>query len=157
MRAIARNAARWAALVCILAVFARADAHDDVMEVFTSMAGALTEINGDGDKTVYGNVAKFMSAISKDMPDYDTLKENVTGLVNNVEISSVVQPIEETDQGETYKIDLDWAMDIRSLEQDGPLVRRREILHCELRKEKKHWKVVALKPLDFFAAANFGN
>jgi hypothetical protein len=157
MRAIARNTARCTALLCILAAFARADAHDDVMEVFTSMAAALTEVNGDGDKTVYGNVSKFMSAVSKDMPDYDTLKANVAGLVNNVEISSVVQPIEETDQGETYKIDLDWAMDIRSLEQDGPLVRRREILHCELRKEKKHWKVIALKPLDFFAAANLGN
>ena len=46
--------------------------------------------------------------------------------------------------------------EIRSLEQDGPLVRRREVVHCELRKEKKHWKIVALKPIDFFAPANLG-
>ena len=48
-------------------------------------------------------------------------------------------------------IDLDWVLEIRSLEQDGPLVRRREVVHCELRKEKKQWKIVALKPIDFFA------
>ena len=53
MRAIARNTAPVAALVCIAAVFASADAHDDVMEVVTSMAGALSEIgNGVALRTV---------------------------------------------------------------------------------------------------------
>jgi hypothetical protein len=152
MRAIARSAL----LVCLVAAFGFADAHDDVMDVVASMAGALTEVNGSGIALVHGNVSKFMAEFSKDMPDYDTVKNNVTALVNEGEISSSILPLTEEDAGETYKIDLDWLLEIRNLEQDGPLVRRREVVHLELRKEKKHWKVVALKPLDFFAPAKLG-
>ena len=156
MRAIERNTARCAALFCMAAAFACADAHDDVMDVVASMAGALTEVSGDAAGTVRGNVSKFMAAVSKDMPDYDTLKNNVTALVDEGEISSSVLPLTEDGDTQTYKIDLDWLLEVRSLEQDGPLVRRREVVHCELRKEKKHWKIIALKPLDFFAPAKLG-
>ena len=152
MRAIAHSAV----LVCMAAAFAHADAHDDVMDVVASMAGALTEVSGDAAGTVRGNVSKFMAAVSKDMPDYDTLKNNVTALVDEGEISSSVLPLTEDGDTQTYKIDLDWLLEVRSLEQDGPLVRRREVVHCELRKEKKHWKIIALKPLDFFAPAKLG-
>jgi hypothetical protein len=146
---------RSAALLCIAAAFACADAHDDVMDVLAKMAAALTQTNADG-QAISGNVAEFMSAVSKDMPDYDTLKNNVTALVNNAEISSSIEPLTEDAQADTYKIDLDWVLEIRSLERDGPLVRRREVVHCELRKEKKHWKLIALKPVSFFAAATLG-
>jgi hypothetical protein len=156
MRAIVRNTARCTALLGIAAAFACADAHDDVMDVVASMAGALTEVSGDAAGTVRGNVSKFMAAVSKDMPDYDTLKNNVTALVDEGEISSSVLPLTENGDTQTYKIDLDWLLEVRSLEQDGPLVRRREVVHCELRKEKKHWKIIALKPLDFFAPAKLG-
>jgi hypothetical protein len=154
MRVIVRSAV----LVCVTAAFACADAHDDVMDVFTSMAGALTEVSGDSTGAVFGrgNVSKFMDAFSKDMPDYDTVKNNVKALVNQGEVSSSVRPLTEDGDEQMYKIDLDWLLEIRSVEQDGPLVRRREVVHCELRKEKKHWKIVALKPLDFFAPMNSG-
>jgi hypothetical protein len=152
MAAIGRSAA----LVFIAIAFACADAHDDVIAVITSMAGALTEVSGNGIGTVRGNVPMFMSAFSKDMPDYDTLKSNVGALMNEGEISSTVQPLTEEGDSQTYKIDLDWLLEVRSLEQDGPLVRKREVVHCEFRKEKKHWKIVALKPLDFFAPVTFG-
>ncbi len=152
MRAIVRNTA----LLCLTAVFACADAHDDVMDVFTSMAAALTEVSGDSTGAVFGrgNVSKFMDAFSKDMPDYDTLKNNVKALVNQGEVSSSIVPLTEDGDDHTYNIDLDWLLEIRSVEQDGPIVRRREVVHCELRKEKKHWKIIALKPLGFFAPPN---
>ncbi len=153
MRAIVRNTARSAALLCLAAAFAGADAHDDVMEVITSMAGALSEIShGVASRTV--NVSKFMSAFSKDMPDYDTLENNVTALGNSADVSSSIEPLTEDGGDQARKMDLDWLLEIRSLEQDGPLVRRREVVHCELRKENKQWKIVALKPIDFFAPAN---
>jgi len=121
------------------------------MEVMTSMAGALTEVN----------VAKFMSVISKDMPDYGTIEKDVTALVNQSEVSSSIQPLNEEGNDQAYKIDLDWFLEVRSLEQDGPIVHRREVVHCELRKDqtrknKPHWKIVALKPLDFFALPKLG-
>ena len=142
MRAIARNAM----LVCVAAAFASADAHDDVMEAITSMAGALTEVN----------IPKFMTAFSKDMADYDTLENNVTALAKQAELSSSIQPLHEDGNDQARTIDLDWAMQVRGLEQDGPILQRREVVHCELRKQNKHWKIVALKPIDFFAPAKLG-
>src|SRR5580658_5935901 len=133
-------------LVSIAAALACADAHDDVVEVVTSMAGALTDVN----------VSKFMAAFSKDMPGYGTLENNVTALVKQGEVSSSIQTVTEEGDDQARSIDLDWVLEVRSLEQDGPIVRRREVIHCELRKEKKHWKIVSLKPLDFFAAAKLG-
>jgi hypothetical protein len=156
MRAIVRSAALFCAVVAFaLPEFAADDPHDDVIEVLSKMAAALTDDTGQVGGGFHGNVAEFMSAVSKDMPDYDTLKNNVTALVTGAEVSSNIQVVTE-DGGEPYKIDLDWFLQIRSLEQDGPMVRRREVVHCELHKEKKHWKIVALKPVDFFAAANLG-
>jgi hypothetical protein len=155
MVAIARSAARSLALVCVVAAFAVADAHDDVIDVVTSMAGALSE-TGDRAVTRTANVSKFMSVVSKDMPDRETLENNVTALVNNAEVSSSIEPLTEDGDEHARKIDLDWLLEIRSLEQDGPLVRRREVVHCDLVKEKNHWKVVGLKPIDFFAPANLG-
>jgi len=152
MRAIARSAV----LVCVAAAFASADAHDDVMEVITSMAGSLTEVTDTRSGVLRGNVEKFMDAFSKDLPDYETLKSNVTALVNEGEISSSIDPIAEDGDDQARTIDLDWAMEVRSLEQDGPIVQRREVVHCELRREKKHWKIVALKPIDFFAPVKLG-
>lgn len=147
---------RSAVLLCVAVAFACADTHDDVMEVLTKMAAALTEASGDGARNAGGNVAEFMSAVSKDMPDYDTLRNNVTALMNNAEVSASILPLMEDDAGESYKVDLDWFLEIRSLEQDGPVVRRREVVHCELHQEKKHWKVVSLKPIDFFAPPPLG-
>jgi hypothetical protein len=147
MRAIVRSAL----LVSIATAFACADAHDDVIEVITSMAGALTEVNGIGASVVRGNVSKFMSAFSRDMPDYETLESNVTALVMQAEVSSSIQTVSEDGDDQARGIDLDWVLQVRSLEEDGPVVRRREVIYCQLRKEKKHWKIVSLKPIDFFA------
>jgi hypothetical protein len=156
MPVIVPSLLRSAVLLGVAAAFACADAHDDVLGVVTSMAGALTEVSGTGDAVKGGNVPKFMDAFSKSLPDYDTLKNNVTALVNNAEVSSSIAPLNEDGDDQARMIDLDWLLEVRSLEQDGPLVRRREVVHCELRKEKKHWKIVALKPLDFFAPVKFG-
>lgn len=137
MRAIVRSAA----LLCLAAAFACADAHDDVIAVFAKMAAGLTDVNA----------AEFMTGVSKDMPDRDTLQNNVIALARNTELSSTIAVENEEPGDQTYKIDLDWFLQIRSLEQDGPITQRRQIIHCELRKEGKKWKVMAIKPLDFFA------
>lgn len=140
MRVIAPSALIFASLLCAPLP---ADTQGDIVDLFASMAAALSEIN----------VPQFMDAFDKNMPDYDRLKAEVAGLVNQGEISSSVEPL-KNEGGDTGRVvDLDWYLEIRSLLPDGPLVRRREVVHCELRKEKKHWKIVSLKPLDFFAPA----
>jgi hypothetical protein len=120
-----------------------ADTHDDVIDLFTSMAAALSEIN----------IPQFMDAFDKDMPDYGNLKTGVTAMVRQADVTSSIEPL--SDEGDDTKrtVDLDWYLEIKSVLPDGPVVRRREVVHCELRREKKHWKIVALKPIEFFRAA----
>jgi hypothetical protein len=142
MRVIARSVL----LVMAAAAIAHADPHDEVMQVLGKMAASLTETNVPG----------FMEGISKDMPEYDTLRDDVSALIKSAEVSSSIEPVTEDGDAQKYKIDLDWVLDIRSLEQDGPLVRRRQVIHCEFVKENKKWKIVSIKPLDFFAPANLG-
>jgi len=120
-----------------------ADTHDDVVDLFASMAAALSEIN----------FPQFMDAFDKDMPDYEKLKNAVTALVNQAEVSSSVEPVKDEGDDTKRTVELDWYLEIRSLLPDGPLVHRREVILCELRKEKKRWKIVSIKPLEFFGAA----
>jgi len=138
---------RVTALSCGIGILAcaalAADTHDDVIDLFTSMAAALSEIN----------IPQFMDAFDKDMPDYGNLKTGVTAMVRQADVTSSIEPL--SDEGDDTKrtVDLDWYLEIKSVLPDGPVVRRREVVHCELRREKKHWKIVALKPIEFFGAA----
>jgi len=138
---------RATALSCGIGILAcaalAADTHDDVIDLFTSMAAALSEIN----------IPQFMDAFDKDMPDYGNLKTGVTAMVRQADVTSSIEPL--SDEGDDTKrtVDLDWYLEIKSVLPDGPVVRRREVVHCELRREKKHWKIVALKPIEFFVAA----
>ena len=140
MAAIVRNAAL---LACLAFASARGDAHSDVIDLFGSLAGALTEVN----------VSAFMDGFDKDMPGYGDLKTQVTALVNQADVTSSIEPVDEHGDNAQYAIDLDWFLQVRSLLDNGPLVERREVIHCQLRKQKKKWKIVYLKPLEFFAPA----
>jgi hypothetical protein len=120
-----------------------ADTHSDVVELFASMAAGLSD----------SNAPEFMNALDKDMPGYGKLKAEITALMTQTEISSSVEPIKD-EGGDTKRVvDLDWYLQVRSHYSDGPIVNRRELIHCELRKQGKHWKIVSIQPLEFFAPA----
>ncbi len=132
--------------VCVLALSAAilgADAHNDVLELFGTTAAALADVN----------VPKFMDAFDKDMPDYGKLKDSVAALTNQAEVTSAIEPVKDEGDDTKRSVDLDWYMQVRSLVQDGPIVTRREVVHCELRKEGKRWKIVSIAPVEFFAPA----
>jgi hypothetical protein len=141
MRAIVRSAGL---LTCLVVSSLIGDTHDEIVDVISSMANALSTVNAP----------KFMDAFDKTMPEYETLKSNVPALMNQSEITSSIEIIKEDGDDTKRVLDLDWYLEIRSLLPDGPIERRREIIHCELvRKDKKHWKIVSLKPMNFFAPA----
>ena len=141
MPATARNVLLLAC--CFAFAPLRGDSSAEVINLVGSMTAALTEVD----------VPAFMEAFDKDMPGYDDLKNQVTALVNQAEVTSSVEPIQEGGDDTKRSIDLDWFLEVRSLENDGPIVQRRQVIHCELRKENKKWKIVSMKPLDFFAPA----
>jgi hypothetical protein len=120
-----------------------ADAPREIIDVFGAMAAALTD----------NNLPEFMGAFDKDMPGYGKLKTDVTALMTQANISSSIEPIKDEGDDTTHKVDLDWFLQVRSLIAAGPIVNRREVIHCELRKQGKHWKIVSLQPMEFFAPA----
>jgi hypothetical protein len=125
------------------ACFAAADTHDDVVDLIASAAAALADVN----------VPQFMAAFDKDMPGYENLKGAVTALTNHAEVTSAIEPFKDEGDDTKRSVDLDWYLQVRSLVQDGPIVTRRQVIHCELRKEKQRWKIVSIKPVEFFAPA----
>ena len=118
-----------------------ADTHTDVIDVCAGMAAALSD----------HNVSAFMKNFDKDMPAYDTLKNQIQALMTGADLTSSIEPIKDDGDEAKRTADFDWYLQIRSQYPTGPIVNRREIIHCELRKQGKHWKVVSLQPMEFFA------
>ena len=138
MAAIARSAG----LLLLCAALLMADAHDEIVDHFAAMAAALAD----------NNAAGFMAGIDKTMAGYDDLKTQINAMVDVTSVASDIDPRKDTGDNQQRAVDLDWFLVLRSKLADGPIVRRRELVHCELRKEGRHWKVVAMTPLSFFAA-----
>lgn len=133
-------------LVCFLvAAFAHADPQEEILDLLRSMMAALSD----------DNVRGFMASFDRSMPGYDRLKAQITGLVDEADIGSDIEPTKNEGDDTHRVVDLDWYLVIRSSVANGPSVQRRQVVHCELRKEKKRWKIVSISPLEFFAPAKF--
>jgi hypothetical protein len=144
MPATAPNIARRAFLMAIAAPLL-ADARQEVFDVFTAMASALSE----------GNGLAFLDRVDHSMPDYEKFQRNILALTEQYEVLSAIDVIKEEGDDHAQTAELDWILQIRSREETGPLERRREIVKCRLERQKKNkWKVVSIEPLSFFAPAH---
>ena len=133
------------AILAVVVPLARADTHADIVDLFASMTSALSDDNPAG----------FMAAFDKTMPDYEKLRGYITGLIGQAEITSNVNPVKDEGDASKRSVDLDWTMRIHSREAAGPMVEREQTIHAELVKQKKHWRIVSITPIDFFAPAKF--
>lgn len=122
-----------------------ADTHADVVDLFASMTSALSD----------DNTAGFMAGFDKDMPDYDKLRGYIAALIAQAEITSHVDPVKDEGDESKRSVDIDWTLQIRSREMSGPMIGREQTVHAEMVKQKKHWRIVSISPLDFFAPAKF--
>lgn len=142
MLAIGRNLALLAAVAAVLAL---ADTHADVVDLFASMTAALADDNTTG----------FMAAFDRNMPGYDKLNNDISGLIGEAEITTNVEFIKDEGDESKRSADLDWTLRIRSRQMSGPMVDREQTVHVELVKQKKHWRIMSLSPLEFFAPEKF--
>ena len=133
-------------LILAAAIFAHADTHSDILDLFASMTSALADDNAAG----------FMAAVDKkNMADYDKLSGYVEGLITQAEISSHVEPVKDEGDESKRSVDVDWTLQLRSREMAGPALEREQTVHIELVKQKKHWRITSITPIDFFAPAKF--
>jgi hypothetical protein len=119
-----------------------AGTEQEVLDLFTDLASALSEGNGQ----------VFLDRVNHSMPDYDKLERNIMALVAQNEIVAAIDVIEDEGDDNTRAVQVDWLLQIRSREETGPLVRRRETVKCRIERVKKKWKVASLDPISLFAS-----
>ena len=105
------------------------------MEVFRAVTEALA--NQDADS--------FLDQFDTKMPGYAKLRDEIRDLFGMAqEIGSTIDVI--TDEGDEQKrmLELDWLLKI---DNDQP---RRQIVKCQVEKQSKKWKIIALDPVEFF-------
>ncbi|MGH9613034.1 MAG: hypothetical protein ACRD4P_08150 [Bryobacteraceae bacterium] len=129
------------AVAFCLTAFAFADAASDVVDVFASMSAALSNDNLPG----------FLKSVSTDMKGRDELSQNVSALLDQADIASSLEFRANDGDDKTRTVAIDWYLEIRGREIDAPVIRRREMVHCKLEREKKGWKVTSIDPLSLFA------
>jgi len=118
-----------------------ADTRQQVFDLFTTMASALSE----------GNGLAFLDHVDHAMADYGKLEKCILALTAQNEVMSSIDLLKDEGDDHAQTAELDWFLQIRSREQSGPLERRRQIVRCRLERPKKKWKVTAIEPVDFFA------
>ena len=140
MPATAPEIARRAFLAALAAPLF-ADTRQEIIDLFTTMASALSE----------GNGLAFLDHVDHAMPDYGKLEKYILALAAQNEVMSSIDVLKEEGDDHTRTAELDWFLQIRSRGQGGPLERRRQIVKCRLERLKKKWKVMAIEPVSFFA------
>jgi hypothetical protein len=140
MPATAPEIARRAFLAALAAPLF-ADTRQEIIDLFTTMASALSE----------GNGLAFLDHVDHAMPDYGKLEKYVLALAAQNEVMSSIDVLKDEGDAHTHTAELDWFLQIRSREQSGPLERRRQIVKCRLERPKKKWKVMTIEPVSLFA------
>lgn len=119
-----------------------AQTNPEMVKLFESVAAALSE----------GNRARFLGFIDPAMENYARLAVNVAGLINQNDVASSIEFLRDEGDSKGRELELDWSLEIRTKENTGIFVRRRETVRCRVEKRKRdRWMIVALTPIEFFA------
>jgi hypothetical protein len=132
---------RRALLLVPLAARLRADSAQEVWDLFASMASALSA----------GNAIAFMNAFDPAMPGYEALRASVTALLNEADVQSSIELVEEEGDDRSRAVELDWLIHIVDRDDNTVAERRQERVKCRVEKSGKKWRIVGLEPLEFFA------
>ena len=137
-------------LLASLAAGLRADSEDDTWELVASAARALVEATALAPPN-RGSAAPFLSYFDPKMPGYETLRNNVTALIEQVDLHSTIDPLgnEGTDQARQLK--LNWLLTMTDPGTSVISTRREEVIQCRLARQGRKWRIVSLEPVSFFA------
>ena len=130
---------RW--IVTLLVAPLCADEQQDIRDLFTQVAAALSA----------GDPAGFMRPFNPSMPGYHTIELNVAALARQAEIRSTIEVLRDEGDDSLRKVELDWYLNIVELQDAAGSTQRREVIRCQVAREKKKWRIVSLQPLAFFA------
>lgn len=122
------------ASVLFVAFSARADDRTDALDAIAPIAAALSD----------GDTAALLAALPRDAENYAELRENLTAMIAQAEVTSSVEVI----SAESGAAELDWYMQMRNRSTKMVIARRRGTVQIRFRKRK----LLALSPASFFAS-----
>lgn len=129
----------------LFCTFALADTHADIVDLFASVAAGLSE---DSAPTA-------LKAFDKQMPGYDNLSASVKALLGQAEVTSSLDVLRDEGDDQHRTVELDWYMELKSKQPNGPLERRRKTVRCKVDRQGKNWRIVSFDPPDVFAPMQF--
>lgn len=133
---------RWL-LLLPLADCLRADSEKDARALVASLAGALSA----------GKVELFLDSFDRAMPDFDKLRFNVAGLVEQADVSCNVEITGNEGDDSERTLTLDWILTVEPKQDSPGATQREKTVKCRLKKVGKKWKIVSFEPIDLFAPA----
>ena len=131
------------ALIALLtAPFAlAADLPTEALRTITDAASALASEDS----------AAFLDQFDRDMPGYAALRANVEALAGASQPISTIESVTNDGDAQKQTVELDWLLAINDKDHSGIRKEtRRSIVKCRLELRGKHWKIVALEPVNFF-------
>jgi hypothetical protein len=129
------------AVVCQRVALLRADEAQDVWNVLTEAASALSE----------ANAKSFLALFDRSMPDYGMLEANVNALLNQDQVQSSIELLSEEGDSTIRMVELDWFLQVVEQQDTAGLARRRERVRCRLAKRGRKWIITSIEPVAFFA------
>ena len=132
------------ALALFLAVSALAvDPREEITGELAGIASDFSSSNADG----------IIKRMASTMPGRGALEENLRDMLQVAQVATTIEVREWTAAGARTIVILDWFLEMRRAGDGSVLAtqRRRQLVRAEWEKQGKRWKIVALKPLEFFA------
>jgi len=128
-------------LASVTVALTSADTREEIIELFGSMASALSE----------NNPGVFLRTIDPAMPGYAQFEANIRALAAQNDLSSSIEINKQEGNDSPQVVELDWILEIRGRGQSHIFERRQTLVRCRLERLKKKWRVVSLEPQSFFA------
>jgi murein L,D-transpeptidase YcbB/YkuD len=125
-----------------LAAYCRAaDVAQEVVDLIADLAASLSA----------GNVTLFLQAFDPKMPGYAKLRENVTGLIGQGDVQSLIDPLEDEGDERRRVAQFDWTLLMHRGQEATSFARREQVLKFSVEKRGGKWRIVGLEPIEFFA------
>ena len=119
-----------------------------------SDAGKIAQILRDAGRSLEaGNAASFLFYFDrKRFADYSGLESDVDALTRRSEIASSTEVMKVEAEGDAYLVEVDWILRLRPISTFGSVDTRRKLLKLRFERVKDKWKIVKLRPIEFFRA-----
>ena len=127
-------------IAAMSAALVSGDAKQDVIDLFATMAAALSE----------SSPQVFLRAIDPAMPGYARFAADVNALAMQNTLSNSVVFVKQDGDDRSQVVELDWLLEITGKAESHVFVRRETMVKCRVERQRRGWRIVAFDPADFF-------